>query len=213
LRDKTFCRADAKRPVAAIARRAGAFSALRPRIVGWPRLSFLALLLCLPAVGLSGDIWVLVDTRTHTLEVYDGERVIERYERIAVGRGGIGRDRQKGDMRTPLGRFRVAWFNPHSRFRFFIGLDYPRREHVERAFREGVIDEGDRRRFRQAFYHNRRPPQDTPLGGFIGIHGLGRADPGLHDIADWTEGCVAVTNEQIDRLKGYVEIGTPVIIR
>jgi hypothetical protein len=51
------------------------------------------------------------------------------------------------------------------------------------------------------------------LGGQIGIHGLGRADPRLHEMADWTRGCVAVTNEQIDILRRHVYIGMAVVIR
>lgn len=159
------------------------------------------------------DAWILVDTEALTLDVFDGHDRLARFEGISIGRGGAGRDRSLGDQRTPLGKFRVAWLNPNSRFRFFIGLDYPSRPQVERAFRHGLINERDHRRFLRAFFNNRPPPQNTELGGHIGIHGLGRANPDLHKIANWTEGCVALTNEQIDRLKAHVRIGMPVIIR
>ena len=160
-----------------------------------------------------GETWLLVDTEALTLEVLDDEKTLLKFEEIAIGRGGAARDKLKGDDRTPLGRYRVAWLNPNSRFRFFIGLDYPSRPHVERAFRAGDIDAEERQRILDTLFTGALPPQDTPLGGFIGIHGLGRANPDLHAAANWTEGCVALTNEQIDRLRGYVRIGTPVVIR
>ncbi len=173
-----------------------------------------AALLWLSAFAATADeTWILVDTQAQTLDLMDDERPLLHIERIAIGRGGVARDRARGDARTPLGRFRVAWLNPNSRFRQFIGLDYPRWEQVERAYREGVIDARQRERFRRARFEGRPPPQDTPLGGHIGIHGLGAADPQLHDIANWTEGCVAVTNGQIDRLLPYVRIGMTVVIR
>jgi lipoprotein-anchoring transpeptidase ErfK/SrfK len=57
------------------------------------------------------------------------------------------------------------------------------------------------------------PPQNTPLGGQIGIHGLGAADRDIHQIFDWTSGCIAMTNEEIDRLAKWVRKGTLVVIR
>lgn len=179
----------------------------------FPHLLFLAfLLLPLTAAG-GGEKWLLVDTDKHTLRLLDGERELLRFEGIAIGRGGPGRYRLKGDERTPLGKFRVAWLNDNSGYRFFIGLDYPQRTHADKAFESGDIDESDRQRIRKAIYDGKLPPQNTPLGGQIGIHGLGRADPKLHAMSDWTRGCVAVTNEQIDLLRRHVYIGMAVVIR
>ena len=127
--------------------------------------------------------------------------------------GGAGHDRVKGDRRTPLGSYRVAWLNPGSRFRFFIGLDYPKRAQVERAFENGDINADERKRILDALYQAKVPPQNTALGGRIGIHGLGNGDPRLHAMANWTDGCVALANEQIDRLRAHVHIGMAVVIR
>jgi L,D-peptidoglycan transpeptidase YkuD (ErfK/YbiS/YcfS/YnhG family) len=62
-------------------------------------------------------------------------------------------------------------------------------------------------------HHYGQPPQNTILGGAIGIHGIGNGDPEIHKRFHWTEGCVAVTNEQIERLAELVDIGTRVVIR
>jgi murein L,D-transpeptidase YafK len=179
----------------------------------FPRILFLAALLFPLTVLGDEDEWLLVDTDNHTLQLFDGERRVLQFEGISIGRGGAGHYRLKGDERTPRGKFRVAWLNPESRYRFFIGLNYPQRAHAKRALKNGDIDAADQKRIYRAIYAGRLPPQNTPLGGQIGIHGLGRADPGLHEMADWTRGCVAVTNEQIDLLRRHVYIGMAVVIR
>jgi L,D-peptidoglycan transpeptidase YkuD (ErfK/YbiS/YcfS/YnhG family) len=51
------------------------------------------------------------------------------------------------------------------------------------------------------------------LGGSIGIHGVGAGNRRIHEDFNWTEGCVALTNEQIDDLDRYIHIGTRVVIR
>jgi murein L,D-transpeptidase YafK len=159
------------------------------------------------------DTWLSIDTESLTLQVMDAKREILRIERISIGQGGAARDRVLGDGKTPTGQFRVAWLNPQSRFHFFIGLDYPRREHIERAHQLGHIDQATRERLLASIYDSKKVAQNTPLGGQIGIHGLGKANPRLHEIANWTEGCIAVTNEQIDQIRRHVKIGTPVLIR
>ena len=54
------------------------------------------------------------------------------------------------------------------------------------------------------------PP--TTLGGLIGIHGIGKGDPRVHRDFNWTFGCVALTNEQIDQLRPWVRLGTRVVL-
>lgn len=159
------------------------------------------------------DIWILVDTEKLTLEVRDDDRTLLSFSGIAIGRGGTGQYKRRGDKRTPLGWFQVAWVNHKSRFRTFVGLDYPREEHVEKAFKAGVIDDTVRHRLLGALEQGRLPPQNSPLGGSIGIHGLGAGDLRLHRMSNWTEGCVALTNDQLDRVLRWVSVGTPVLIR
>jgi len=62
-----------------------------------------------------------------------------------------------------------------------------------------------------AHAHGRMPPQDTPLGGGLGIHGEGVRWRGDLDL-DWTEGCVAVTDRAIEQLARLVRRGTPIEI-
>lgn len=182
----------------------------------WRSLLALLFLLSWPILGAAAparDIWILVDTEKLTLEVRDDDRTLVSFSGIAIGRGGTGQYKRRGDKRTPLGWFQVAWVNHKSRFRTFIGLDYPREEHVEKAFKAGAIDAPVRQRVLNDLEQGRLPPQNTPMGGFIGIHGLGAGDMRLHKMSNWTEGCVALTNEQLSQMLRWVSVGTPVLIR
>jgi len=158
--------------------------------------------------------WLLVDTKTNTLSVMRGDRPVEVFDRIVVGSSGVGIKQRRGDNKTPIGVFRVGWINERSRFRTFFGLDYPNLDHAERALREHRIDWLTYQRIRAAWLNGHTPPQDTPLGGQIGIHGVGNGDPAVHAAGiNWTQGCVALDNRQIDALRPWIQVGMPVEIR
>lgn len=171
-------------------------------------------LLCLAALAAAEDSpWILVDTSERTLYVMAADNVLDTYPAISLGRRGAAETRRTGDGITPLGSFRIAWIKLSSRFYRFFGLDYPNEEHVERALQRKLIDFDIYYQIRQALSLGQVPPQDTPLGGYIGIHGIGAGDERVHQISNWTEGCVALTNPQIDQLAQWINVGTQVVIR
>jgi len=159
------------------------------------------------------EIWVLVNTRSQSLSVLKGNKPISTFKNIAIGRDGAGYKQRVGDNKTPLGEFRIGWVNHKSRYRLFFGLNYPSPEYAERGLRSGLINPYTYRLIKQAAVTGNRPPQYTPLGGMIGIHGLGAADPEIHKRMNWTQGCIALTNQQIDTLERWVHEGTRVVIR
>ena len=137
----------------------------------------------------------------------NGDRPVESFRQIALGSSGAGIKFKRGDNKTPLGVFRVGWINDHSRFKTFIGLDYPNPDYAERALRERRIDALTYERIRAAWSKGRTPPQDTPLGGQIGIHGVGAGNPGVHSAGiNWTSGCIALDNRQIDAPVSYTHL-------
>ena len=159
------------------------------------------------------EAWILVDTETHTLSVLRGSQLMARFENIAIGRGGLAEVRTRGDGTTPLGTFRIDRIHPSSRFRLFFRIDFPRPEHAQRALEGGRIDVDDYQRIMAAFRANESPPQDTPLGGYLGIHGLGPGDRGVHEALNWTQGCIALTNRQISQLSRWIRVGMRVEVR
>ncbi len=176
-------------------------------VLGW-----LACVLPVHANG-SGEIWVLVDTGRAVLEVLQDKQVKVSLADIAIGRYGTTEAKRRGDNRTPLGSYHVAWMEPRSHFHYFIGLDYPTPAQARTAADQGIIGADERRSIERAFRQGRAPPQNTALGGLIGIHGLGAGDRAIHARYNWTRGCVALTNEQIDILLHWIKIGTRVEVR
>lgn len=157
--------------------------------------------------------WLRVDTRAGMITVLQGGEVLETFEGISIGRGGVAETRRRGDQTTPLGEFRIAWIlQEGAAFRRFYAFDFPRREDALRAWNDGRIDEDTYRGILRAHREGRPPPQDTPLGGHLGIHGLGNADPRIHRHFNWTQGCIAVTNEQLDKLAQWIADGTRVVV-
>jgi murein L,D-transpeptidase YafK len=181
------------------------------------RVSLLSGCLVLPltahGAAAKNELWLRVDTQDATLTVMKGDRAKIVFRNVAIGRYGKTYFKRKGDEKTPLGRFTIAWIPRKSRYHRFLGLDYPDLERADRALVAGEITEAQWQAIRRATKAGKRPPQDTPLGGFVGIHGTGDGDPRVHVQFNWTSGCIALTNDQIDRLARWVRVGTPVEIR
>lgn len=175
--------------------------------------ALLGVLLAVQPVPVKAERWVLVNTRALTVTVMDDQRPQITLHNLSIGRYGTSRTKRRGDNSTPLGRFRITRINRNATFHRFIGLSYPDAVRAELALGDGTISVEQFRAIRRAHQQSVAPPQTTPLGGFIGIHGLGGADPGVHQTMNWTKGCVALTNAQIDTLLLWVDVGMAVEIR
>lgn len=125
---------------------------------------------------------------------------------IGLGFHPTGDKEKEGDGRTPEGSFFVCVKKPNSRFQKSLGLSYPDKKHAERAFFAGVITPVEFRDILIAFENRTTPPWNTVLGGQIFIHA-----GGAHK--DWTEGCVALYNSDMEELFQIAAVGTPVSIR
>ncbi len=169
--------------------------------------------LCTALAHAAPATWLLVEADTHTLTVLQGKTVVDKFDYVALGRGGTTKERQRGDDSTPLGEYHIAWINRKSPFHIFFGLDFPNVKQADQAYRDKRIDRDTYYSILDAMRERRLPPQNTPLGGRIGIHGLGHGNLRIHRDFNWTKGCVALTNPEIDRLARWVQIGTRVVIR
>ena len=135
---------------------------------------------------------VVVDKGERTLTLVRGGRVLKTY-RVSLGGQPVGHKRREGDERTPEGVYRLDYRKDDSSAHRALHISYP--------------DSADQARARAA--------GEDP-GGLIMIHGLwnglgwlGR----LHRLRDWTDGCVAVTNREMDEIWRAVPVGTPIEIR
>jgi len=176
-------------------------------------LAGLLVMLCAAMPLQAEDVRILVDTDSRQLQVLRGRHVVASFDGVAIGRYGKSYFRRKGDNKTPLGKFRIGWITTKTRYHLFMGLTYPDLDAADRALQDGRIDEAQWQAIRKASVSGGIPPQDTPLGGNIGIHGIGKGDVEVHEQYNWTNGCVALTNAQIEQLARWVRVGTPVEIR
>lgn len=121
---------------------------------------------------------------------------------VGLGFSPEGTKRREGDGRTPEGRYTVFHKNPDSQYHLSLGVSYPGPGDAQAGFDAGIIDAATLARIRK---NPSWPPQNTPMGGAIYIHGGGGS-------ADWTLGCVAVDNTAMDWLFAESRAGTPVWI-
>jgi murein L,D-transpeptidase YafK len=128
-----------------------------------------------------------VDKSDHTLIVFNGLEEIARYK-VSFGRlAGSGPKRRKGDRKTPEGPYTISERKANSQFHLALRLSYPNPEDVKYAESKG--------------WHP---------GGDIMIHG--GTGTKLYRRGDWTLGCIAVTNSEIEEIWRLVPVGTPVNI-
>lgn len=189
--------------------RSGNFSPLSAGLC----IVIISILLASPLLSGQETIRIIIDTNALTLKVMQGNQETLSFSDIAIGRSGTAVEKRRGDHKTPLGHFAIGWITDNTSYHRFFGILYPGKNYAASAYMSGLLDKKTWDRIRQAYAAGRRPPQDTILGGSLGIHGLGRGNKKIHEQLNWTNGCVALTNEQIDRLTAWIKIGTPVEIR
>jgi murein L,D-transpeptidase YafK len=132
--------------------------------------------------------------------------------KVALGRQPLGPKLRKGDQRTPEGNYVVSGPAARNRFHRFIPIDYPSRRDADVGLERGTISAAEHARILARRSHDHPPPQDTALGGELGLHGEGPRWQGESAGLDWTFGCVAVRDHEIDFLAERVKVGTPVWI-
>ncbi len=164
------------------------------------------------AVGEGYEIEI-IKSRKLLLVKQDGH--ITRKFSAATGKGGKGDKTITGDRKTPVGTYRIVSFNDNSRFHYFMQLNYPNVKDAFFGLKKHLISRDEFDQIIDAIKQGEVPPQNTKLGGQIGIHGIGEVTDRklrVHRNFNWTEGCIALTNEQISELKQYVDVGTRVVI-
>ncbi len=151
--------------------------------------------------------WILIEAGEKMLTVVENGAPLAVMDRVAFGAAGVGTKHRSGDDVTPRGSFVVQWVNERGKFGPFIGLSFPNEAYAEQGLKERVISPAQYRAITQAITAHEKPPQDTKLGGLIGIHGVGAGSLAIHHRVNWTSGCVALDNQQIKRLLPFVRVG------
>src|SRR5687767_11944889 len=151
------------------------------------------------------DPRIIIFKSKRQLELYSDGAVVRTY-RVGLGLNPVQDKQREGDRATPEGEFYIFTRNPRSAFHLSLGVSYPNIEDAERGLKSGLITRAQRNTIVRAIKRKQGPPQDTALGGLIYIYGNGAG-------SDWTWGCVALENEDIEELYQAIPVGTPVTIK
>lgn len=133
--------------------------------------------------------FVLVDKSDRVLTLYAAGKVLKTYTGLQFGDAPVGHKQFEGDERTPEGLYTIDTRNPRSAYHLSLRISYPNEK--DRTF---------------ALAHGESP------GGDIFIHGQPNSLPTGRMPGDWTDGCIAVSNAEIEELWRAIPDGTPIRI-
>ena len=147
---------------------------------------------------LEGAVYVVITKSNYELQVFDEEGWYATYP-VVFGNKDLSDKLMEGDRRTPEGTFKIISKKPHQKWHKMLMLDYPNQESWDK-FKErkakGVI------------------PANAKIGGGVAIHGTWPHDDiVVDDFTNWTNGCVALKNEDLDELDAILPVGSKVIIK
>jgi murein L,D-transpeptidase YafK len=153
------------------------------------------------------------------LQFYLNGNQIKSY-RVCLGGNPLGPKRVMGDQKTPEGDYVICYKSESSRFHRFLGISYPTADDAQASFDNGLISLNEFHSLVNTIRGEQAPPWDSKLGGWVGIHGYPTNEYHRRWISlmypkphNWTDGCVAMWNFEIDELYSRVPVGTPVSIR
>ncbi|WNO10039.1 L,D-transpeptidase family protein [Teredinibacter sp. KSP-S5-2] len=123
--------------------------------------------------------------------IINGDKIVEKFH-VVFGKNPVGHKQQEGDQRTPEGRYFLDYKKEDSSFYRAMHISYPNKKDKENAKKNGV----------------------SP-GGLIMIHGQKNGFGWLSYITqkfNWTDGCIALSNKEMDTFMELVKVGTPIEI-
>lgn len=135
---------------------------------------------------------IVVEKAKRTMTLMSGDKVLKTYL-VALGGHPVGAKERQGDRKTPEGSYVIESKNSHSQFHLSLRVSYPNVADRERARKLGVNPGGD------IFIHG-LAPSFSRIGA-------------LHRKIDWTDGCIAVTDQEIEEIWKLVPVGTKVEIK
>lgn len=134
--------------------------------------------------------FMVVDKKRRILHLMKAGKIFRSYY-VALGKQPVGKKQKEGDNKTPEGLYSIGYRNSGSSFHLSLEITYPNQADIDWARKNGVSPGGD------IMIHGL--PNETWKWPFIN-----------HPKKNWTRGCVAVTNEEIQEIWGYVKTATPI---
>lgn len=150
------------------------------------------------------DDYVVVHKSKRNVALCKSGKLVKNL-RSALGSKPVGDKSKEGDGKTPEGVFYVPRVLPNSSFYKAFLISYPSLDAASRGFAAGLISSSVRTQIQNAHASCTEPPQNTPLGGEIEVYGNGSGE-------DWTSGCVALEDKDVDVLWSAIGAGDSIVI-
>lgn len=160
------------------------------------------------------DIRLIVDRKNYRIELYSDKVLIKTYKAVFGKTTGIFKT-SANDNVTPIGEYKICSVDTSSKYHKFLRLDFPNERDAAEALKQNYINSDEFNTIMLAAKKNECPPKETKLGSEIGIHGIGKYNLIFKNLPfsfNWTNGSIAVSNENIDELYSVVKMGTLVKI-
>ncbi|MBN1301812.1 MAG: L,D-transpeptidase [Melioribacteraceae bacterium] len=167
------------------------------------------------SISTLANVRVVIDKNKYRLHLYSDTLIVKSYKAV-FGRINSSSDYNYGEMITPSGKFKICKKIEKYKYHKMMLLNYPNENIAADALRRRKITTEQYNQISLSQKSDKCPPSFTPLGSDIGIHGIGEYNfifKNLPFVFNWTNGSVAVSNEDIDELFGVLPINTEVIIK
>jgi len=158
---------------------------------------------------------LVIDRKTFTLNVFEDTIFVKSY-RVSFGRNLGDKKKLSNDGATPVGSYKICKITGDYQYHKFLRLNYPNLEDSKEALRKSLITQKQYDDLQFQFYYEDCVDENTVLGGNIGIHGIGRLNAifkNLPFVYNWTDGSVALSNEDLDEILTVIKEGTEVVIK
>jgi murein L,D-transpeptidase YafK len=160
------------------------------------------------------DVRLVVDRKNYRIELYSEKVLIKTYKAV-FGKNSGTLKTSATDNVTPIGEYKICAIDTVSKYHKYLHLNYPNERDAAEAFKQKYIFEDELNAILLSAKNKECPPKETELGSDVGIHGIGKYNVIFKNLPftfNWTNGSIAVSNENIDELYSVVKVGTPVKI-
>ena len=161
------------------------------------------------------NVKIVVSRSNYKLDLFSDTVLVKSYK--AVFGQSTGRIKtSSSDNVTPIGKYRICYVDTSSKYHKKLFLDYPNTYDAAEALKQSIINKKEYDEIAQSQDNDDCPPNSTKLGADIGIQGIGEYDFIFRNLPfafNWTDGSIAVSNENIDEIYTVTSINTPVEIR
>jgi murein L,D-transpeptidase YafK len=158
---------------------------------------------------------IVIDRKSYQLNLYEDTVLVKSY-RVSFGKNISKHKNRADDNATPVGEYKICDIDTLHQYHKFLKLNYPNLDDAAEVLRLGLISQKEFDDIRFQFYYGDCPEYNKILGGNIGIHGIGRLNyifKNLPFVYNWTNGSIAMSDEDIDELYSVTGKGVTVVIK